>query len=101
MVASISSSTVSDWSNALYSKLDTNNQGYISKTDLEAAYAKAYQIQVSDDGLTWNTIYSTTTGAGGTETLNFTGTGRYIRLYGTQRATQYGYSLWEFQVFGS
>jgi len=41
MVASISSSTVSDWSNALYAKLDTNNQGYISKTDLEAAYAKA------------------------------------------------------------
>jgi chitodextrinase len=66
----------------------------------ETAYAKAYQIQVSDDGLTWNTIYSTTTGAGGTETLNFAGTGRYIRLYGTQRATQYGYSLWEFQVFG-
>jgi chitodextrinase len=66
----------------------------------EAAYARAYQIQISDDGLTWTTIYSTTTGAGGTETLNFTGTGRYIRFYGTQRATQYGYSLWEFQVFG-
>ena len=26
---------------------------------------------------------------------------RYVRLYGTQRATSYGYSLWEFQVFGS
>ena len=28
-----------------------------------------------------------------------TGTGRYIRMYGTARGTQYGYSLWEFQVF--
>ena len=28
-----------------------------------------------------------------------TGTGRYIRMYGTARATAYGYSLWEFQVF--
>src|SRR6202034_763162 len=28
-----------------------------------------------------------------------TGTGRYIRMYGTARATQYGYSLWEFQVY--
>ena len=26
------------------------------------------------------------------------GTGRYIRMYGTARATRYGYSLWEFQV---
>ena len=50
------------------------------------------------DGTNWTTIYSTTTGTGGTQTLNVTGTGRYIRMYGTARATQYGYSLWEFQV---
>ncbi len=29
-----------------------------------------------------------------------TGTGRYVRLYGTARGTQWGYSLWEFEVFG-
>jgi Ca2+-binding EF-hand superfamily protein len=40
MVASISSSTVSDWSNALFSKLDTKQQGYIEKSDIEAAFAK-------------------------------------------------------------
>jgi hypothetical protein len=28
-----------------------------------------------------------------------TGTGRYIRMYGTVRRTPYGYSLWEFQVY--
>ncbi|WNI19517.1 discoidin domain-containing protein [Streptomyces sp. ITFR-21] len=65
----------------------------------EAAYAKAYQVQVSADGQNWTTAYSTTTGPGGTELITLTGTGRYIRVYGTQRATQYGYSLWEFQVF--
>ena len=64
----------------------------------ETAYATAYQIQLSDDGSTWNTVYSTTTGAGGTENLSFTGTGRYVRMYGTVRATQYGYSLWEFTL---
>jgi hypothetical protein len=63
------------------------------------AYATAYQIQVSADAVSWNTIYSTTTGAGGTETLNVTGSGRYIRMYGTARASGYGYSLWEFQVY--
>ena len=67
----------------------------------EAAYGKAYQIQTSNDATSWTTIYSTTTGTGGVETLNVSGSGRYVRLYGTQRATQYGYSLWEFQVFGT
>ena len=67
----------------------------------EAAYATAFQIQTSNDGTTWTTIYSSTTGTGGTQTLNVTGTGRYVRMYGTARATQYGYSLWEFQVYGS
>ncbi|WP_329129976.1 discoidin domain-containing protein [Streptomyces sp. NBC_01476] len=64
----------------------------------ETAYGKAFQIQTSDNGSAWNTVYSTTTGAGGTETHNFTATGRYVRMYGTVRATQYGYSLWEFTV---
>ena len=67
----------------------------------ESAYAKAFQIQTSNDGTTWTTIYSTTTGTGGTQTLAVNGTGRYIRMYGTARATGYGYSLWEFQVFGT
>ena len=65
----------------------------------EAAYATGFQIQVSSDNANWTTVYSTTTGTGGNQTLNVTGSGRYIRMYGTARATQYGYSLWEFQAF--
>mgnify|MGYP003472075430 CR=1 FL=1 len=64
----------------------------------ETAYATAYQVQVSADGVAWSGVYSTTTGAGGTQTLPVTGTGRYVRVLGTARATQYGYSLWEFAV---
>ena len=67
----------------------------------EAAYAKAYQIQTSPDGTNWTTVYSTTTGAGGTDDLAITGTGRYIRMYGTARGTGYGYSLWGFSVQGT
>jgi hypothetical protein len=69
--------------------------------DWETAYATAFQIQTSADGSTWTTIYSTTTGTGGTQSLNVSGSGRYIRMYGTARATPYGYSLWEFQVYVS
>ncbi|HEY0738466.1 MAG TPA: discoidin domain-containing protein [Herpetosiphonaceae bacterium] len=65
----------------------------------EAAYGRAYQIQVSNDGSTWTNIYSTTTGDGGVDDLTVSGSGRYLRMYGTQRATQYGYSLWELEVY--
>lgn len=67
----------------------------------EDAYAKSYQIQISTDNVNWTPIYNTTNGKGGTETFPVSGTGRYVRMYGTARATSYGYSLYEFKVFGS
>ncbi|MFD0670877.1 DUF5722 domain-containing protein [Cohnella sp. GCM10027633] len=70
----------------------------------EAAYAKAFQIQVSNNATAWTTIYSTSTGTGGIQDLTgLSGSGRYIRMYGTQRvnpASDWGYSLWDFQVYG-
>ncbi len=67
----------------------------------EAAYASAFTIQTSANGSTWTNISPVTTGQAGVQTLNVTGSGRYVRMNGTTRATPYGYSLWEFQVFGS
>lgn len=67
----------------------------------EAAYGKAFSIQVSDDAATWRTLYSTTTGTGGVQDLTgLSGSGRYVRMYGTARGTSYGYSLYSFEVFG-
>ncbi len=66
----------------------------------EAAYATAFQIQVSNDNSTWTTVYSTTTGTGGQETFPVTTTARYVRMYGTARATTFGYSIFEFDVYG-
>ena len=67
----------------------------------ETAFGRAYQIQTSSDGNTWTTIHSTTTGAGGVEDFAVTGTGRFVRMNGTARGTQWGYSLWEFEVHGT
>jgi len=36
----------------------------------EAAYATAFQIQVSANATTWTNVYTTTTGTGGTQTLS-------------------------------
>ncbi len=66
----------------------------------EVAYAAAYQIQVSNDAVNWTTIYSTTSGTGGVNDLTgLSGTGRYVRMYGTARGTEWGYSLWEMSVY--
>ncbi|MGW0217122.1 discoidin domain-containing protein, partial [Micromonospora chokoriensis] len=67
----------------------------------ETAHARAYQVQVSPDNATWSTVHTTTAGDGGVDDLTVTGTGRYLRVYGTQRATQWGYSLWDLNVYGS
>ncbi|WP_327380316.1 discoidin domain-containing protein [Streptomyces sp. NBC_01212] len=95
------------WSSAFsdpqWLKVDLGVSASVSQIVLrwEAAYSTAYRIEFSSDNSTWNTAYSTTTGPGGTETLNVSGTARYVRLTGTARATGYGHSLWEFQVFGT
>ena len=66
----------------------------------EGAFATAYAIQVSPDGTTWTDVYSTTDGVGGTEEIKFTPTPtRFVRMYGTQRATKFGYSLYNFEVY--
>ncbi len=68
----------------------------------EAAYARAYQVQTSPDNSAWTTVFSTTSGDGGVDDLTVTGTGRYVRVYGTQRAlSPYGYSLWDLNVYGT
>ena len=68
--------------------------------DWEAAFGKSYRIQVSQNGQDWTDVYQTDGGKGGVENIHFPSvTARYVRLYGTQRATQFGYSLWEMRVF--
>ncbi|MFJ4578771.1 discoidin domain-containing protein [Streptomyces echinatus] len=69
--------------------------------DWEAAYGKDYKVQISADGTTWTDLKSVTGSDGGVDTLDVSGRGRYVRMLGVHRATQWGYSLWEFQVFGS
>ncbi|WP_431976446.1 discoidin domain-containing protein [Micromonospora haikouensis] len=104
--AAVDGNTGTRWSSAFsdpqWLQVDLGGQATLSQVTLvwEAAHARAFQIQTSDNGTTWTTVWSTTTGTGGTQTVPVTGSGRYVRMYGTTRATGYGYSLWEFQVYG-
>lgn len=67
----------------------------------EAAYGRAYQIQVSADNASWTTVYSTATGDGGVDDITLNGSGRYVRMLGQTRATPWGFSLWEFEIYGT
>ena len=70
----------------------------------ETASAKNYTIDVSDDGIIWSTIMVKSNMPSGARTdiiNNLSGTGRYIRMYGTARTTNWGYSIFEFEVFGT
>jgi glucosylceramidase len=67
----------------------------------ETAHARSYQLQVSNDSSKWTTVWSTTTGDGAVDTIaNLAITTRYVRMYASQRATTWGHSLWEFEVYG-
>jgi len=58
-----------------------------------------YQIQISTDRTTWTTVYHAYAADGGTDTVTFTPvTARWVKMYAWKRATQYGYSLFEFEV---
>ncbi|MHC4111490.1 MAG: cellulase family glycosylhydrolase [Planctomycetota bacterium] len=93
----------SQFSDPQWIYVDLGEQKAVDSVQLnwEAAYATAYQIQVSDDASAWADVYSTSSGNGGIDTIDIGGVvTRYVRMYGTQRATSYGYSLWEFGIYG-
>ena len=68
----------------------------------EVAYGSSYDIDVSYDAQIWTTVYQERSGDGGTDEITFAipPSARYVRMHGLTRATQYGYSLWEFEVYG-
>lgn len=69
----------------------------------EGAYATAYDVQVANDPTgPWTTVAPVAGADGGQDVLTFSETtGRYVRLWGKTRSGGYGYSLYEFQVFGT
>ncbi|MFB7944201.1 beta-N-acetylglucosaminidase domain-containing protein [Kitasatospora phosalacinea] len=58
------------------------------------AYASAYRLEASSDGVVWTTVAEVDNGQGGTETVRFDAPGaQYLRVQGVARATRYGYAL--------
>ncbi|MFR5480871.1 discoidin domain-containing protein [Catenibacterium sp.] len=71
------------------------------KLNWEGTGAEEYKLQVSLDGETWTDITHAQHSNGGIETYNYNGvTARYVKMQGIKPNSIYGYSLWEFEVYG-
>ncbi|GAA2637946.1 discoidin domain-containing protein [Paractinoplanes durhamensis] len=66
----------------------------------EHAYALHYRVDISLDARHWSTVYKTTAGTDGPREIRLSAAtpARYVRMYGTKRVSQYGFSLQEFEV---
>ncbi|GAA2542327.1 hypothetical protein GCM10010435_07450 [Winogradskya consettensis] len=69
--------------------------------DWETAYARTFNLQISANASTWTNLKTGLTGAVGRQTVAVSGSGRYVRVQSTARATQWGVSLAEFEVYGT
>ena len=105
--AAVDASATTRWSSAFadpqWIRVDLGATAMISRVRLlwEAAYGSAYQIQTSNDGNAWTTVRSVTGGNGGEDdNTGLSAQGRYVRIYGTTRGTPWGYSLYNFEVYG-
>ncbi|WP_339207823.1 carbohydrate binding domain-containing protein [Paenibacillus sp. FSL K6-3182] len=72
----------------------------------EGAYGKAYKLQVSSAAAPgesdWTDVFTEAAGNGGLDNITLNGQeARHIRMVGSARGTNYGYSLWEFEVYGT
>ncbi|MBC8082281.1 MAG: carbohydrate-binding protein [Hymenobacter sp.] len=93
----------SAWTAPQYLQLDFGTVKDIARVKInwEAAYAKDYQLLISSDGNSWTPIHAVLNGDGGFDDITgLAGRGRYLRINGTRRATSYGYSLYEVEVYG-
>lgn len=70
--------------------------------DWEAAYGRAYNIDFSFDGINWETVFEENNGQGGIDTVLFNPPvdTRFVRMHGILRDTQWGFSIWELEVYG-
>lgn len=92
--------------NNQYLEVDLEAHHQISKVVIawEVAAAKRYDIQVSNDHESWTTVWSRIDGIEGmgtVESLLSNVTGQYVRMQGHERATRWGFSIWEMEVFGT
>ncbi|MFG3257482.1 discoidin domain-containing protein [Streptomyces sp. NPDC048172] len=92
----------SEWSDDQWLRIDLKSAQPVKRVtlDWQAAYAKSYRVELSENGTDWKTAHATASGDGGLETARFDSTpARYVRIKGLERGSKWGYSLREVGVY--
>jgi len=67
----------------------------------EVAHGKVYELLGSMDGGTWTTLASVQDSDGGMDEVPIApSVVRYLKMHGTKRGTEWGFSLWEIEIMG-
>lgn len=71
--------------------------------DWEGAYASVYNVEISTDSLEWTQVFSTATGSAGEQRITLANTpqARYVRINCITRGSDYGFSIYEIEVYGA
>ncbi|MFZ6648485.1 discoidin domain-containing protein [Undibacterium sp. TJN25] len=94
----------SAFNDAQWITLDFGGMASFSRVRInwENAHASEYQIQVSSDNVNWSLVKSVTGSNGGVEDFSsLSASGRYLRINGVKRSSQYGYSIFEIETWGT
>ncbi len=91
----------SQFSDPQFIQVDLGSVEHINQVRLywEVAYGKNYYIQVSNDAVDWTDAAHITNSNGGVDKIDLNNDARYVRMYGIQRATEWGYSIYEFEIY--
>jgi hypothetical protein len=94
----------SEFSDNHWLAIDLGSTRRIARVRIEwqAAFSKAFAVQVSMDGESWTDVYATANGKGAVSEIRFEPVqARHVRIHGTQRGTQWGHAICELQVFAA
>ena len=101
---SLNTRWASQWSDPQTFIVDLEDYFDISRITIfwEAAYSSKYTVELSQDAVNWEPCVNEGSGNGGKDDweINSSGHQRYAKFTGIKRATQYGYSMYEFEVYG-
>ena len=94
----------SDYSDNQWLKITLDTIHSVAKVVIywEAASAKRYKIITSSNNIKWDTVYYESSGDGEMDIVFFKPTQtKYIQLLGIEGNTQWGFSIWELEIYST
>jgi hypothetical protein len=93
----------SEYADPQWIYVDLGKKEKIEKVILkwEVARAKEYELQISDDGKKWKTIHKENNSDGNKDEIKMKPVeARFVKVQCISRATNFGYSLYEVEIYG-